>query len=101
MSHAQRAVLAPEVPTIAELGHPDFVINFSQVLIAPREIPAVILEKLANAVRSAVREPDVEERLNAMDIKPVFTTGDELMRIMRRNTEHWTKVASAMPARLD
>lgn len=35
VSHSERAILAPNIPTIAELGHTGFSVGFSHVLIAP------------------------------------------------------------------
>jgi tripartite-type tricarboxylate transporter receptor subunit TctC len=47
----------PEVPTIAELGHPDFVATFWNGLVAPAGTPTAIVGRLLALMRQAATSP--------------------------------------------
>ncbi|MDO9501580.1 tripartite tricarboxylate transporter substrate binding protein [Falsiroseomonas sp.] len=52
----------PDVPTFRELGYPEVVADGWAGLAAPAGTPRPILEKLAEAVRSAQASPNVQRR---------------------------------------
>jgi tripartite-type tricarboxylate transporter receptor subunit TctC len=47
----------PEVPTVAESGHPDFVATFWNGLVAPAGTPAAIVARLYELMRQAATAP--------------------------------------------
>jgi tripartite-type tricarboxylate transporter receptor subunit TctC len=67
VSGAQRSALLPEVPTVAESGHPGFDATFSLVLYAPRGTPAPVVDAMSAALAGALGRPEVAERLQRGD----------------------------------
>lgn len=61
----------PNVPAIAEAGVQGFDINISFGLYAPKGTPKPVLEQLTAALRKAVTDPDVRNRLDAMGVAAV------------------------------
>ena len=57
-----RSALAPELPTVAELGVPGYEGILWIGVMAPAGTPAAVVEKLAAACDRAVRAPDLIER---------------------------------------
>jgi tripartite-type tricarboxylate transporter receptor subunit TctC len=55
----ERSKLAPEVPSVAELGASDLIIPFWHALFAPAGTPAPIVDKLNAALREALRHPQL------------------------------------------
>lgn len=56
---AERLAIAPEVPTLAEAGLPGAeLLGWSGVYV-PARTPAAVVTRLAEAIRAALREPDV------------------------------------------
>jgi len=53
----------PGVPTMAQAGIPDAVVETTQMLLAPAGTPQPIVDRLANAVLAIMRRPDVRERM--------------------------------------
>jgi len=53
----------PGVPTMAQAGIPDAVVDTTQMLLAPAGTPQPIIDRLANAVIAIMRKSDVRERM--------------------------------------
>ena len=68
ISSAERAPFAPDIPTAAESGYPDFEVGFYQALLAPAGLPEPIRGVLEREVRHALQSPDVQARLR--DLRP-------------------------------
>lgn len=66
-----RILSLPDLPAIAEAGVQGFDINISFGLYAPKGTPKPVLEKLTAALRQAVSDPEVRNRLESMGIAAV------------------------------
>ncbi|MEG0557486.1 MAG: tripartite tricarboxylate transporter substrate binding protein, partial [Comamonas sp.] len=87
----ERSILAPNVPTLKELGYPVEAYSWWGVL-APAGTPAAIVEKLSKEIRKAVQAPDVREKLNSQGVEVVGSTPAEFDAHIRSETAKWTRV---------
>jgi tripartite-type tricarboxylate transporter receptor subunit TctC len=69
ISTATRARTIPEVPTCAALGYPGFDVAARIGLLGPAGLPAALVAKLQSAVASAMREPDLMERMDTLGMQ--------------------------------
>jgi tripartite-type tricarboxylate transporter receptor subunit TctC len=92
VSSAQRSALAPEVPTIAELGYPGFDVSFAYVLMAPAGTPEDVVKKLGAEVQKAMAAPDVVEKNRMFDYSPMNLDPKQTATWLRDTRERWTKV---------
>ncbi|APV50090.1 hypothetical protein BWI17_10575 [Betaproteobacteria bacterium GR16-43] len=69
VSSAQRSALAPDVPTVAELGYPGFDVTFAYALMAPAGTSDEIVQLLAREVRKALEVPEMREKLRLADYR--------------------------------
>lgn len=53
----------PEVPTLAEAGHPDLVFTFWNGLVAPAGLPPAILDRLVGLMEAAAAAPATRQLL--------------------------------------
>jgi tripartite-type tricarboxylate transporter receptor subunit TctC len=83
----------PDIPTLAEAGVPDMVIESWSGLFAPAGTPPDIVKKLQDEVIKIVRMPDIRERLRALELDPVGNTSEEFARTIEKDTETWAAVA--------
>jgi len=67
---AQRSVLVPQLPTLAESGFPTFVMPGWGGLMAPAGTPKPIVDKINADVQRAVQDPKVAEKLLAVGMEP-------------------------------
>jgi tripartite-type tricarboxylate transporter receptor subunit TctC len=65
ISSAQRLPQFPDIPTYAESGFPTFSASTWVGLFAPGKTSDAVVIRLNQTINSALREPDVQERLKA------------------------------------
>jgi tripartite-type tricarboxylate transporter receptor subunit TctC len=56
----------PAVPTVAEQGFPGFAMTEWLAMLAPAGTPTLILNRVAEAIATALRDPAVQQRLPAL-----------------------------------
>ncbi|MGZ5036652.1 MAG: Bug family tripartite tricarboxylate transporter substrate binding protein [Usitatibacter sp.] len=92
LSSAQRSALAPDVPTIAELGYPGFDVSFAYALLAPAGTPEEIVQLLSREVLKALATPDVVEKNRMADYVATGLDPKQSAAWLRDSREKWTKV---------
>jgi len=88
----QRSSLAPDLPTVAESGVPDFDATLWFGLMTPKGTPSAILKKLTSAVGKAAASDGLKQRLQASGGEPMLMTGDGFAKFIESNIETWAKV---------
>jgi tripartite-type tricarboxylate transporter receptor subunit TctC len=69
---AKRHPAAPEVPTMAEAGLPQYRHDGGWFgMFAPANTPMDVVEKIAAEVKKAVAIPEVRERLTKLGVEPI------------------------------
>jgi tripartite-type tricarboxylate transporter receptor subunit TctC len=91
----------PDVPTTAEAGLSDFDISSWFGLVAPAKTPRSLVTKLSAQVATALREPDVQQRLVNFGIRPVGSNPDDFAEFLRKDRAKWEGIISASNIRLD
>jgi tripartite-type tricarboxylate transporter receptor subunit TctC len=71
---SERISVYPELSTAAEQGFPDIKIAHWAGVHAPKGTPDAILDKVAAAVDTAMKDPDNVKRLTSLGIEPVGGT---------------------------
>src|SRR5262249_27676182 len=61
----QRPSLLPDVPTVTEAGIAGYEFKTWMALLAPKETPAAIIERLHRSAATAVRDPSLRPQLAA------------------------------------
>ena len=98
---SQRNRLLPDVPTFAELGHPNVAVSLWYGLLAPAGTPTAILEKLNGTVMKALESPDVRERLLAQGAEPMPGSPQVFANFMRDEMAKWAPVVKQAGVKLD
>jgi tripartite-type tricarboxylate transporter receptor subunit TctC len=73
---SKRMPQLPKVPTISEL-YPNFALNAWNGFLAPAKTPQAIVDKLAQHVIAAARDPAIVAQLTKLGIEPNGTTPKE------------------------
>lgn len=90
---AQRYRAAPDIPTFAEAGYPQFEPVGWWGFLAPANTPQPIVNKLNEEIRKALAAVDVRERLEATGAIPVGNSPDEFAKQIKTNVDIYVKVA--------
>jgi tripartite-type tricarboxylate transporter receptor subunit TctC len=96
---AQRASIAPDVPTMAEAGLPGYDLGLWFGLLAPAGTPKPIIDKLAQAADDALKAPDVAGPLRKIGLEPLGGTPEEFARYIDAEVKKATEVAIAADIR--
>ena len=97
----QRSPLAPEYPTIAESGIPNFEGATWVALHAPAGINKELLTRINADVVKALNLADTRERLAQQGIDRVGNTPDEAAAYVKSEITKWAKVIKAANVRID
>jgi tripartite-type tricarboxylate transporter receptor subunit TctC len=100
-SGSQRSPVAPDIPTFKELGFAAIEGTGWQAFHTTAGTPRPIIDRLAAAITSAIRSPEVSERLLALGLEPVGSTPDELANRIAEDTAKWTPIVKASGFRAD
>jgi tripartite-type tricarboxylate transporter receptor subunit TctC len=96
-----RSPIAPDIPTIAESGVPDYEMALWNALFVPTGTPKEVVARLNAEVLKALNQPDVRERLTAAGAVPTAGSPEEFGAYFRSEVERFAKVVRAAGIRLD
>lgn len=91
---AKRSRVAPEIPTFAESGYPDFDVDFWYGLLAPAATPREIVAKLNQDVTQILNNPEMRETLSSQGLEPVTSTPEQFGELIRTDLARWAGVIS-------
>ncbi len=99
---AKRSAVAPDVPTMAEAGVPNFESATWNVVVAPAGTPRAVVERLNRAVNEVVKAPDMAERLRALNMEPADDFSPAATRaFIEAEITKWRAVVELSGARID
>jgi tripartite-type tricarboxylate transporter receptor subunit TctC len=101
VSGRTRSPLAPELPTIAEAGYPNFEYESYYVLAAPAGIPDSVAALLEREVQQVLASPVLQERFRAQDILLDWAGSAETKARIKSDFQKWAKVVEAAGMRID
>jgi tripartite-type tricarboxylate transporter receptor subunit TctC len=97
-----RAVVAPNVPTFAEAGFPNFDASFYFGMAAPRGTPMDVAGKLAVEAAKIVATPDFKARfLTNLGFEPVTETPEQFANFLKGDRELAAQKVKISGAKLD
>ena len=88
----KRSQTAPDIPTIAESGVPDCVVNSWYGALAPAKTPPAIVAKLQAAFARVLQMPEVKEKLFLQGAEAASSTSAEFDRLIRDELKQWDYV---------
>jgi tripartite-type tricarboxylate transporter receptor subunit TctC len=92
ISSRERSLLAPDIPSIAELGYPDFDFAAYFPIAVRSGTPEAIATLLENEVRNALIPPDIQARFRPLDLKIIASTGAEATSRLQSDATLWARV---------
>jgi tripartite-type tricarboxylate transporter receptor subunit TctC len=87
-----RIPAAPDVPTMAEQGVPDFVSGTWAGIIAPAGTPKEIVDRVAAEAKKALADPALKDKLVEQGIVPVGSTPEEFRGFVAEEIARWKTV---------
>lgn len=101
VTSARRALAMPDIPTVAESGLPGFDVTSWNGVLAPAGVSPEIMKRLNSAFVTAVRAPDMRDKLLGAGFEPVGSTPEEFAEHIRSENIKWGKVVKATGMTVD
>jgi len=82
----------PDVPTTAEAGIPDAVLETSLMFAAPAGTPVSVINKLTNAVRAILQRQDIQAQMLGAGIQLQYEGPEDLHDRVMREIANWREI---------
>jgi len=92
LASAQRNPVLPDVPTLVEQGYADTLCDNWYGLLAPAKTPPAVIAKLNTAMRAALDDPVIKQKLLKVGAVPSPSTPEEFATFVRAELARWGKV---------
>jgi len=89
---------APGVPSAPEAGVPDYIFQGWNAIFAPRGTPAPVVARLDAALRAALADPAILQRIEGLGSIPAAPEAqgpEALARLVRNEVDRWATVVRA------
>ena len=101
IASGKRSPLAPDIPTVTESGLPGFEATTWFGVMTPRGTPQPVVSKLHSVFTSALKAPDVRERVLKQGFEIVGSDPAEFAAYVKAEIPKWAKVVKASGASVD
>jgi tripartite-type tricarboxylate transporter receptor subunit TctC len=99
---ATRVAAAPDIPTAIEAGLPNMISQNFVALFAPAGTPRPIIEQVAQATRSGLSDPELQQMFHAAAFEPRPDSGPEhVRRFLDEEIARWSPIIKSINLKLD
>lgn len=85
----KRVSAAPDIPTFAESGYPQFDLTLWYGMVGPKGIPEPVVKKLNQALKAAIAAPDVQQALRSAAAEPISSSPEEMLVFVTKEAQRW------------
>ena len=101
VTSGKRTAVAPDLPTVAELGFPGFEVVGWFGWLAPAGTPRTIVERLNHEMVKILQHPDMKDRLVGLGADPAPSTPQQFAAFIRSEHDKWAAVIRRAGIKLD
>lgn len=98
---AQRMANLPQLPTLAEVGVPDAEVFAFQGILAPKNLPAAITQRLNAELNKALTHPSVVKRMQDFGMQALPGTPEQFRAMARAEAKRWGEIIQKAGIQLD
>jgi tripartite-type tricarboxylate transporter receptor subunit TctC len=98
---ATRHRLAPDVPTLAELGFKGFDGVQWYGIVGPAKMPEAIVKKLNEEINKAIQSSELKERFSGEALEVMPMSSDQMGTYIKNDIARWTKLAKERNIEVD
>jgi tripartite-type tricarboxylate transporter receptor subunit TctC len=98
---SRRSNLAPDLPTLGEMGLKDFEASFWYDVRVPKDTPKSIIEQLQRAITQAISSPDVQATLVKAGFEPMTADPSAYEQALKADGDKWVAVVRDNKIRAD
>jgi tripartite-type tricarboxylate transporter receptor subunit TctC len=95
VTSAKRSAAAPQIPTIAESGFPNYQSTSWHGIVAPAKTPAPIIQRLHGELVKITQQADVRQRMAGQGTDLIGSTPEEFRKLIQAEAAKWAGVIKA------
>jgi tripartite-type tricarboxylate transporter receptor subunit TctC len=95
VTSAKRFPIAPEFPTVAESGVPDYAAESWYALYVPTRTPPEIIKKMNASCVAMLKEPEIKSKYATLGISAASSTPAELAALNEGDAARWAPIIKA------
>lgn len=95
VTSAQRNTALPDVPTVQQAGLKDYDVSSWNAIAAPAGTPQSVIDTLQRAIATAVADPAVRSRLEALGMRLQSSTPAQARELLAKDIQRWGAVIKA------
>jgi tripartite-type tricarboxylate transporter receptor subunit TctC len=92
----RRSVALPDTPTIAEAGLPGYAASGWYGFVVPAHTPKSAIERLNSAVNTAIRPPEIHEKLTSVGVEAAASTPAQFGELIATDMAKWEKIVKPL-----
>jgi tripartite-type tricarboxylate transporter receptor subunit TctC len=97
----ERNPALPDIPTVMETGIKNFEVVGFYGFLAPAGTPKDVVNKLSDAFKTVMNQPDIRSRMVAQGADPAFLGADDFAKFLTAEMPRWAAVVQKSGAKLD
>ncbi|HTY69165.1 MAG TPA: tripartite tricarboxylate transporter substrate binding protein [Alphaproteobacteria bacterium] len=101
VSTPRRSSLAPDVPSFAELGHPQLTFALWYGMFGPPKLPPAVVDKWDRELVTVLAQPDLKEMWLKQGLVPDYAPPRELEQQVKDDFARWQSVGRKAGVTLD
>ena len=103
VTSASRSPIAPNLPTVAELGIPDYSASTWYGLFAPADTPDTVVNKMSDALAQALTDGDLNAKFSSQGfiIRTVGVSPSAFKQYLKDEIAKWRRVVTATGMTVD
>jgi len=98
---AKRDAAAPDVPTIAESGVPDYDVTAWQALFVPAKTPPPIIRKISADTNAALADAEIKGKLANNGYVAEGSSPEALGKLLKSEIAKWSSVIKSVGIKID
>lgn len=91
----------PDIPTVMETGIKNFEVVGFYGFLAPAGTPKDVVNKLSDAFKAVMNQPDIRQRMVAQGADPAYLGADDFAKFLTAELPRWAAVVQKSGAKLD
>jgi tripartite-type tricarboxylate transporter receptor subunit TctC len=101
MTSTKRSTIAPDLPTVAESGYPDYQASLWYALLVQAKVPLGMQQVILDAATNALQQPETVKTFKDQGIDILNLSPSATEQFIRSEIERWTKTIAYAKIQVD
>ena len=101
VSTVKRSKTAPDIPTIAESGLPNYNVSFWAGVVVPARTPKELVTRLNTEIVKILDMAEVQDKMSDRGLEPMSSTPEQFAAIIKADIERYGKVIKDIGLKVD